>query len=71
MTRCTYVFTFGTGTDFPRTVPAVDENLILPFYTSRLLLTNLPSLANRRTMLGTVIVYNLIRGEIDSPDLVS
>jgi len=48
-----------------------DANLILPSYSSRLLLINGPSLANRRTMLGTVFIYNLTRGEIDSPDLVS
>jgi len=48
-----------------------DANRILPSYSSRLLLINLPSLANRRMMLRTVFIYNHIRGEIDSPDLVS
>jgi len=43
-----------------------DANLILPSYSSRLLLINFPSLANRRTMLGAVFIYNLIRGELDS-----
>jgi len=31
----------------------------------------LPSLVNRRTMLGTIFMNNLIRGDIDSVDLVS
>jgi len=28
-------------------------------------------LANRKTMLGIVFIHNLIRGEIESPDLVN
>jgi len=48
-----------------------DANLILASYSSILLLMNLPSLANRRLVLGTVSIYNLTRGKIDSSDLVS
>jgi len=48
-----------------------DLNVRLPFYSSRLLLINLPSLVNRKTMLGTIFINNLIRGDIDSVDLVS
>jgi len=48
-----------------------DANHILPPYSSRLLLINLPFLANCRTMLGTVFICKLIRGEVESPDLVS
>jgi len=48
-----------------------DANRILPPYSSRLLLINLPSLANRRTMLGTVFICKLIRGDVESPDLLS
>jgi len=48
-----------------------DQNFRLPSYSSRLLLINLPSLVNRRTMLGTIFMNNLIRGDIDSVDLVS
>ena len=48
-----------------------NSNLRLPSYTNRLLLLNLPSLANRRTMLGVVFINNLINGDIDSDDLVS
>jgi len=48
-----------------------DANRILPAYSSRLLLINLPSLANRRTMLGTVFNCKLIRGDVESPDLIS
>lgn len=48
-----------------------DANHILPPYSSRLLLINLPSLANRRTMLGTVFICKLIRGDVESPDLIS
>jgi len=47
-----------------------DANRILPPYCSRLLLINLPSLANRRTMLGTVFICKLIRGDVESPDLI-
>jgi len=36
-----------------------------------LLLINLPSLVNRRTILGTIFMNNPIRGDIDSVDLVS
>jgi len=32
---------------------------------------NLPSLANRRTMLGTVFICKLIRGDVESADLIS
>jgi len=46
-----------------------NANLILPSCSSRLLLINLPSLANRKTMLGTVFIDNLSRGGIDSPRL--
>jgi len=48
-----------------------DANRILPPYSSRQLLINLPSLANRRTMLGTVFICKLIRGDVESPDLIS
>jgi len=41
-----------------------DANRILPPYSSRLLLINFMSLANRRTMLGTVFICKLIRGLI-------
>jgi len=40
-------------------------------YQSRLLLLNLPTLVNRRTMLGTIFMQNLIRGDIDSVENVS
>jgi len=46
-------------------------NLNLPSYSSRLHLINLHSLANRRTMLGAVLTYDLIRCDIYSPDLFS
>jgi len=39
-------------------------------YLLRQLLNNSPSLGNRRTMLGTVFICKLIRGNVDSPDLV-
>jgi len=48
-----------------------DQNIRLPSYQSRLLLLNLPTLANRRTMLGTIFMQNLIRGDIDSVEFVS
>jgi len=48
-----------------------DANRILPSYSSRLLLINLPSLANRRTMLGTVFICKLISGDVESPGLIS
>jgi len=48
-----------------------DQNIRLPSYQSRLLLLNLPTLANHRTMLGTIFMQNLIRGDIDSVELVS
>jgi len=35
-----------------------DANLILPSYSSRLLLINLPCVANRRIMLGSVFIYS-------------
>jgi len=40
-------------------------------YQSRLLLLNLPTLVNRRTMLGTIFMQNLIRGDVDSVELVN
>jgi len=43
-----------------------DQNVRLPSYSSRFLLVNLPSLVNRRTMLGTIFMNNLIKGHIDS-----
>jgi len=49
----------------------LDANRILPTYSSRLVLINLPSLANRRTMLGTVFICQYIRGDVESPDLIS
>jgi len=36
-----------------------------------LLLLNLPTLVNRRTMLGTIFMQHFIRGDIDSVELVS
>jgi len=48
-----------------------DQNVSLPAYSSRLLLINLPNLVNRRKKLGTVFMHNLIKGDIDSVDLVS
>jgi len=42
-----------------------DTSLILPSYYSRLLLNNLPSLANRRTMLGITIIKHLIHGDVE------
>jgi len=48
-----------------------DQNVRLPSYSSRLLLINLPTLVSRRIMLGTIFMNNLIRGDIDSVDLVS
>jgi len=48
-----------------------DANRILPPYSSRLLLINLPSLANRRTVRGTVFICKLIRLDVESPDLIS
>jgi len=48
-----------------------DANRILPPYSNRLLFINFPSLANRRTMLGTVFICMLIRGYVESPDLIS
>jgi hypothetical protein len=47
-----------------------DENLRLPSYNSRLLLLNLPSLTNRRTMLGVLFINNLMQGDIDSEALL-
>ena len=38
----------------------------LPPYISRLKLIDLPTLLNRRTMLGIVFVNNLINGNVDS-----
>jgi len=43
----------------------------LPPYTSRLLLINLPSLTNRRIMLGVMFMIKLVSGEIDSSYLLS
>lgn len=48
-----------------------DVDLRLPPYTNTLRLLNLPSLANRRTVLGVVFMNNLIQGDIESVDLVS
>jgi len=48
-----------------------DQNVRLPSYSSRLLLINLPTLVSRRIMLGTIFMNNLIKGDIDSVDLVS
>jgi len=48
-----------------------DQNVRLPSYSSRLLLINLPTLVSRRITLGTIFMNNLIRGDIDSIDLVS
>jgi len=48
-----------------------DQNVRLPSYQSRLLLLNLPTLVNRRTMLSTIFMQNLIRGDIDSVELVN
>jgi len=38
-----------------------DQNVRLPFYPSRLQLINLPTLVNRKTMLGPIFMHNLIR----------
>jgi len=46
-----------------------DTSLILPSYSSRLLLINLPSLANCRTTLGITFIRNLIHGDVESPVL--
>jgi len=48
-----------------------DQNIRLPSYQSRLLLLNLPTHVNRRTMLGTIFMQNLIRGDVDSVELLS
>jgi len=48
-----------------------DSHVRLPSYSSRLILIILPSLVNRRTGLDTIFMNNLIRGDIDSVDLVS
>jgi len=48
-----------------------DQNVRFPSYSSRLLLINLPTLVSRRIMLGTIFINNIIRGDIDSVDLVS
>jgi len=48
-----------------------DQNVRLSSYSSRLLLINLPSVVSHRIMLGTIFMNNLIRGDIDSVDLVS
>jgi len=48
-----------------------DQNVRLPSYQSILLLLSLPTLVNRRTMLGTIFMQNLIRGDVDSAELVS
>jgi len=48
-----------------------DQNVRLASYQSRLLLLNLPTLVNRRTMLGTIFMQNRIRGDIDSVELVN
>jgi len=48
-----------------------DQNVRPPSYQSRLLLLNLPTLVNSGTMLGTIFMPNLIRGDIDSVELVS
>jgi len=47
-----------------------DTSLILPSYSSTLLLLNLSSLANRRTMLGITFIRNLIHGDAESPELL-
>jgi len=47
-----------------------DTSLILPSSSSRLLLINLQSLANRRTMLGIEFNRNLIHGYVESPELL-
>lgn len=47
-----------------------DANLRLPSYSSRLLLINLPTLANRRTMLGVVFLHKLVNGDVESPYLL-
>jgi hypothetical protein len=43
----------------------------LPPYSSRLLLINLPSLTNRRIMLGVTFLFKLIKHDIDSPTLLN
>lgn len=47
-----------------------DVSLHLPPYRSRLLLINLPTLENRRILLGVLFIHKLVLGEIDSPDLL-
>jgi len=47
-----------------------DTSLTLPFYSIRLLLSNLLSLANRKTMLGITFIRNLIHGDEESPELL-
>jgi len=48
-----------------------DQNVRLPSYQSRLLLLNLPTLVNRKTLLGTFFMQNLIINYIDSVELVN
>jgi len=48
-----------------------NANRILPPYSSRLFQIHLPSLTNRRTMLGKVLICKLIPGEVESSDFVS
>jgi len=48
-----------------------DSGFNLPPYTSRLLLINLPTLTNRRIMLGVMFIVKLVAGEIDSSYLLS
>jgi len=48
----------------------LNMNGILPSYSSRLLLINLPLLANRRTMLGITLIRNLIHVDVESPELL-
>lgn len=47
-----------------------DPNLNLPPYASRLSLIKLPTLASRRTMLNSMTIYKILRGEIRSEYLI-
>jgi len=48
-----------------------NSSRVLASYSSRLLLINVPSLSNRRTLLGTMFIRNLIHGEVEIPELLS
>ena len=48
-----------------------NRDVRLPSYSSRLLLIDLPSLSNRRIMLGIIFMCKLIGGDIDSTELMS